>query len=74
MPEDAIERVFGAFVRLVKRQARGSVSLLAQERIGNLLGRRVHLVERDVGGQRHKRSEIRFGHKTIGHGCGGGIG
>ena len=37
VPEDSVERVLGAFICFFERQARGSVGVLAQERIGDLL-------------------------------------
>ena len=37
MPEDAVERVFGALVYLVEGQACGGIDVPAQERVGDLL-------------------------------------
>src|SRR5664279_6028351 len=47
-PEDAVEGVFGTLICFLQRQPCGSVSVLAQERIGDPLRGRIHLVQGDI--------------------------
>jgi len=67
MPQDAVQGVFRAGVDLPEIQAGRDMGVPTEERVGDIFGSRVHLVERDSIGHGFERREIRRDGKAVEH-------